>query len=209
MISGAAAINKKPEIKDHPLYELEQIASSVLYGAGSCIVGYRVDIEKLIEIKYHLIITTHYHLKEYGVEAFTLTKGKRIFVDFHLLDNPSFDKRYRFTLAEELAHLIIHHKVYEDCSTIEERIQREKQFSRQDLSYLETNAKALASAILMPKLFVEERMEKLFSIIGTDSKYTIPIITTLSKDFDVSKPAVTRRLKNLGYHKRSNLQLKS
>lgn len=206
--SGVATINGKPEIKDHPLWELERIASSVLDGADSCIVASRVDIERLIQVKYRFIITTHFHLAEHGIDAFTLIKGKRLFVSFHLLDDPRLDKRYRFTLAEELAHSVIHHNVYKDCTSIEERIERDKQFTRQELYYLETNAKALASAILIPKPIIETRIEELFSTIGTDSRYSIPIITTLSRDFDVSVPAMKRRLLNLGYHKRSNLLLK-
>jgi len=136
------------------------------------------------------------------------TKGKRIFVSFHLLNESRLDRRYRFTLAEELSHYLIHHDIYKDCATIEERLERDKQFTRQELYYFETNAKALASAILMPQSLMESRVKELFSLIGKNSSHTAPIITILSRKFDVSIPAVKRRLKNLGYHKKSDLQLK-
>ncbi len=162
----------------------------------------------MVETKYGIIITTHYKLAEYGVAALMLTQGKRLFVDFNLLDNPRLEQRYRFTLAEELAHHVIHRNIYKDCASVEERIEREKQFTRQEVYYMETNAKALASAILMPKSIIEARVDELFSAVGGNPKYTTSIMNALSRDFDVSVPAVKRRLLNLGYHNRSNLRLK-
>lgn len=179
-----------------------------MQGADSCIKGRRVDIERLLQTKYEIIIDTHYGLQsKHGVMAYMLTQGKRLFIDFQLLDDIRQEHRYRFTLAEELAHYVIHHKVYKDCSTIDERIEIESLFTGQELYFLETNAKALASAILMPKIIFEGRVNELFSAIGNNPSHTSPIVTILSRDFDVSNQAVKRRLKNLGYHKRSDLKL--
>lgn len=138
--------------------------------------------------------------------AYMLAHGKRLFIDDKLIDNPRLEKRYRFTLAEEMAHFILHRDIYKDCKTIDERIERESLLTRQENWFLETNAKALASAILMPKSMIEARIDRLFSSIGDSSNHTTSIITTLSHDFDVNPMAVRRRLKNLGYHRRSDLK---
>lgn len=199
----------KPRIHDYPLWKLENIAQEALKGAEYCIHGCRVDIEKLIEIRYGIIIDIHYNLqKEIGVMAYMLTQANRMFIDDKLIDDLRLVKRYRFTLAEELAHFIIHKDIYKDCRSVEERIEKESLLTRQEQWFVETNAKALASAILMPKELVESRIDKLFSALGENPAHTSPILNVLSHDFDVNPQAVKRRLLNLGYHKRSNLRLK-
>lgn len=200
---------RKPKVQDFPLWQLENIAQEVLKDAEYCIQRYRVDIEILIETRYRIIIDVHYNLqKQYGVMAYMLIYGNRLFIDDRLIDDPRLTKRYRFTLAEELAHFIIHKHVYKDCRTIEERIEMESLLTGQEQWFLETNAKALASAILMPKTIIEPRIEELFPVIGNSSGHTHSVINILSHDFDVNPQAVKRRLINLGYHKRSNLRLK-
>ena len=54
---------RKPQIKDHPLWELENIAEDILKDANACIQGFRVDIERLIETKYRIIIDIHFGLQ--------------------------------------------------------------------------------------------------------------------------------------------------
>lgn len=204
---------KKPQIHDYPLWKLEEIAQNILSGAEDCIHGYWVDIERLLETKYEIIIDIHYNLSTgsfgqgIGVMAYMLIQGRRLFVDDKLID-ARFGKRYRFTLAEELAHFIIHKDIYKDCKNLDERIEKDSLLTGQEQWFLETNAKALASAILMPKTMIENRIEQLFSTMGNDPKYTQSIINILAQDFDVNPQAVRRRLINLGYHKRSNLKLK-
>jgi len=199
---------KKSQIYDYSLWQLENIAQKVLIDADYCIQGYRVDIERLIHTKYKIIIDIHYGLQQkYGVMAYMLIHGNRLFIDNKLIDDPRLTKRYRFTLAEELAHYVIHKDVYRECKTIDERIEMESLLTRQEQWFLETNAKALASAILMPKATIENRIEQLFSEIGKGSSHTYSIINTLSHDFDVNPQAVKRRLINLGYHRRSDLRL--
>jgi len=198
-----------PEVHDYPLWKLEQIAEDVLKDATFCIQEYRIDIEKLIDQKYEIIIDIHYNLQpKYDVMAYMLTQSKRLFIDDNLFDNPRNAKRYRFTLAEELAHFIIHKDVYKDCKTLNERVGREALLTSREQWYMETNAKALASAILMPKSLIESRVNELLTVIGNSTTHTVSVITILSHDCDVNPRAVRRRLINLGYHKRSNLKLK-
>lgn len=135
--------------------------------------------------------------------AYTLTKAKRIFIDDKLIDNPRLEKRYRFTLAEELAHFVIHRDIYSDCETVEDRIHAESLLTRQEIWYLETNAKALASAILMPKTTFEARLNNLISDPRNSTSLNTSI-NILSHDFDVNPKAVERRLRNLGYYKRGD-----
>lgn len=200
---------KKPRIHDYPLWQLEHIAQDVLKDAEAYIDAYRVDIERIIESKYGIIIDIHYRLQqERGVMAYTLINATRLFIDDKLMDDPRLTKRYRFTLAEELAHFIIHKDIYGTCRTIDERIGMEQLLASQEQWFLETNAKALASAILMPKKIIESRVEQLFSTIGRNPDHIAAIVKILSHDFDVNPQAVKRRLTNLGYHRKISLKLK-
>ena len=200
---------KKPQVQDYPLWQLEKIAQEALKDAEYCIQKYSVDIERLVETKFGIILDVHYNLqKNYGVMAYILIHGNRLFIDDRLMDDPRLTKRYRFTIAEELAHFIIHRNLYKDCKTLDERIELEQLLSWQEQWFLETNAKALASAILMPKTIIEPRVEELFSVVGSSSSHTGAIINILSHDFDVNPQAIRRRLINLGYHRRSDLKLK-
>jgi Zn-dependent peptidase ImmA (M78 family) len=201
---------RKPEIKDYRLYELEKIAKEVIDESIDYIKDYRVDIESLIIGRHGLIVDAFFELnKRHGKLAFMLKDSNRIFIDDWLLDDVKQEKRYRFTLAEEFAHYLIHKDVYGGCKDINERIKLESLFSGSELAYMESNAKALASAILMPKEIFEKRVEFYLTKfkskesaerVGETAKY-------LSREFDVNPRAVIRRLKNLGYHTRADLPL--
>ncbi|MCX6907232.1 MAG: ImmA/IrrE family metallo-endopeptidase [Verrucomicrobia bacterium] len=148
------ADTKKPRliVKDYRLFELETIAAQALADAAACVRGRRVDVERLILEKFGLRIEAFYDLRrKWDTYAFIDTKGQVIFVDAALMDNVGLEKKYRFTLAEELAHFLIHSNVFAACKTPEDRLRLEKQLDDQTRDNLESNARALASAILMPK----------------------------------------------------------
>ena len=108
--------------------------------------------------------------------------------------------RYRFTLAEELAHLLIA-EIFpgESEAGIVAGIDG---FDDSEYGDFERNAKYLAGALLMPKeRFIErfKALEALFSA-GTASRPRIlySVIRMLGKEFRVSDPSVGIRAKLLG-----------
>jgi len=99
------ADTKKPAIKvsDYRLYELERIAADALREGESCIKGRRVDIERLILEKFRLKIELFTDLRRrWDAYAFIDTTAKVIFIDADLMNEKRLEKKYRFTLAEEL-----------------------------------------------------------------------------------------------------------
>ncbi len=79
------------------------------------------------------------------------------------------DKSYRFTIAEELAHSILHSSFFENISTIEQRILFEKNLDEEDHRRFEMQAKRFANHLLLPtSLFlpkIEEWMKQNSKII--------------------------------------------
>jgi Zn-dependent peptidase ImmA (M78 family) len=203
---------KKPsaKVKDYRLYELERIAADALRDAQHCIKGRRVDIERLILEKFNLKIESFAELRRrWDAYAFIDTTGKVIFIDADLMNEARLEKKYRFTLAEELAHHLIHRHLFANCRTIEDRMKIEEMLDERTRAYMESNAKALASAILMPKITVEPLVEsQAGKLVDSEGHILVDqLVSALAGEYDVNFQAAKHRMKNLGYRQRLNLDL--
>jgi Zn-dependent peptidase ImmA (M78 family) len=206
------ADTKKPafKVRDYRLYELERIAADALRDAKVCVKGRRVDIERLILEKFKLKIESFADLRRrWDAYAFIDTTAKVIFIDADLMNEDRFEKKYRFTLAEELAHFLIHRELFINCHTAEDRMRIEDMLDEQTLLYMESNAKALASAILMPKACVEPLVESLAGkFVDAEGHILVDkLASTLAEEYDVNVQAAKRRMRNLGYRQRLGLDL--
>jgi len=197
-------------VPDFKLYELEALAEKEIKDAGRFVKNNRLDIERLIVEKHKLRIEAFYNLRRnWDTYGFINVSSKTIFIDADLMDDEYQDKKYRFTLTEELAHFLIHGAVFLQCSTIEARIKFERTLGEDIIVRMESQAKALASAILMPKRLFEPFVEKLAGE-KRDSNGQIlvdELAKALGATFDVNFKAAKRRLKNLGYHRAERLGL--
>jgi Zn-dependent peptidase ImmA (M78 family) len=206
------ADTRKPalRVKDYRLYELEQIAADALRDAERCFKDRRVNIERLILEKFNLKIETFIDLRRrWDTYAFIDTTGAVIFIDADLMNEERLEKKYRFTLAEELAHFLIHRQLFADCRTIEDRLKIEEKLDERTRVYMESNAKALASAILMPKTTIEPLVESLArKLVDAEGHILIDkVVSALASEYDVNFQAAKRRMINLGYRQRLNLDL--
>jgi len=198
------------KVRDYRLYELERIAAAALQGAERRLKGRRVDIERLVLEKFQLKIETFADLRRrWDTYAFIDTTGAVIFIDADLMNEARLEKKYRFTLAEELGHFLIHRHLFANCRTVEGRLRIEEMLDERTRAYMESNAKALASAILMPKVTVEPLVESLAGEL-TDPEGHIRVdqlVSALAGEYDVNFQAAKRRMINLGYRQRLNLDL--
>ena len=182
---------KKPAVKvrDYRLYELERIAADALRDAERCLKGRRVDIERLILEKFKLKIESFVELRRrWDTYAFIDATGAVISIDAELMNEVRLEKKYRFTLAEELAHFLIHRHLFANCRIIEDRMKIEKTLDERTRAYMESNAKALASAILMPKATVEPLVESLAGklVDGEGHILVDQLVSTLAGEYDVN-----------------------
>ncbi len=197
------------KIKFYKLFEIERIAQKELSDAGEFYNEYRLDIESFIIKKYNLIPDTFHGLKSnYDTWAFIIKDSNRIFIDNILLDDDRKEKKYRFTLGEELAHYLIHHDIFGNCKSIEERNKIYFSLPEKDRNYIENDARSLSSAILMKKNMVEEIVDQLTLTIDIDidsmsNEHIVgKLATKMTHYFDINFSAARSRLKMLGYHRR-------
>ena len=206
------ADTKKPslKVKEFRLFELERIAAAALAKGPQCVRGRRVNIERLVQETFGLkIIAFHELSRRWKTYAFIDTTGKAVFVDADLIDNVQLEKKYRFTLGEELAHLLIHPAIFANCKTIEQRLAIEEELNEVRRDRLENNARALASAILMPETTVRPFVESNLAKFTDEHGHVLvdELASAISHEYDVNFKPARRRLKLLGYHRSHGWEL--
>jgi Zn-dependent peptidase ImmA (M78 family) len=161
------------------------MALGFLSARGHFFSGSKLLVEELIEDLGFEIYPVK-GLSRYA-EGFLPRKGKRIYVDEDQM--LTFEPRYRFTLAEELAHFLLIESIFPGKT--EDQIAKEiDAFSDPEYGDFERNAKYLAGALLMPQVRFSERykvLEGVFSERSTSKPYVIrAVLQSLSKEFCVS-----------------------
>jgi len=189
---------------------LERIATTALAKGPQCVRGRRVNIERLVQETFGLkIIAFHELSRRWKTYAFIDTAGKAVFVDADLIDNVKLEKKYRFTLGEELAHLLIHPTIFANCTTIEQRLALEEELTDVRRDRMENNARALASAILMPEATVRPYIEQALPKYTDEHGHVLvdELASAISHEYDVNFRPARRRLKLLGYHRSHGWEL--
>ncbi len=145
------AFENLPEYPDH---ELEKRASQFLATQYGSVVRIPVDVEWLLEtlgvdLDCYPALRANYFV-EGGVWRDTQTGRLTVFIDEAMMDDHSARgvTRYRTTVAEELAHLLIHREVIEQVDGPARFGELHTQMLR---TRVERNAKRMAAALLMPK----------------------------------------------------------
>jgi Zn-dependent peptidase ImmA (M78 family) len=106
-----------------------------------------------------------------------------ILIDISLIENEN-SGRLRFTLAHELAHWLIHQKIFEDSQQSAAKIDGNID------SQTEWQADTLAALILMPKMQIKKAFYKITNLSRKDK------ISHMAELFNVSKQAMTICLKS-------------
>jgi len=119
-------------------------------------------------------------------ELVKVTEGTML-IESRLLEKPQYHGRYRFTLAHELAHWIIHKHLFKGTSTAAAHYKSDVR----GLNTIEWQADYLAAAILMPAGLVKRAFHRV-------RNEKVDIIKKLAEIFEVSKQAMRIRLEELG-----------
>ena len=107
--------------------------------------------------------------------------------------------RQRFTIAHELAHLLLHEgeRVHIDRDHRGYQIDLRSEESSKGTNESEIEANLFAAELLMPKQFLEEDLRKLGPVDLLDLNEAA--LASLATKYKVSPQALTFRLANLGY----------
>jgi len=185
-------------IKKYSHGELEKIAEDFLnkWGGGKY-DGRMVRIEALIE-GYGYSIWPFPGLSQIA-EAYIPAMDGYIFVDEFEYNRSS--KRLRFTLAEELAHILVHRPLFAGKSPAQIK-QFQQEITAAEYKIIEQNAKYLAGAILMKQEFFRERFKHFSEIQSVRTNNNLHIlryvVRELNLDFDTSCYAICLRALHLG-----------
>jgi len=142
------------------LSDLQRIGDEILEKVNKDNPFYEVDIDYIVEAHYDIRIEAAPLKWEFGIEGYPCLGGHKIFIDSTLMNDIRQEKRYRFTLAEELAHIILHRDVWKDINTVEQWIDAWTKIPDNIYNKLDNNAKELAGIILLPRYqFINRAIE--------------------------------------------------
>jgi len=192
---------------------LNQIAFNTLKSLKENIVlgePKAVPIEKIIEQGYHLTIE-YAHLTEKGDKLGQMVYSKgytgvfdfeqdkyvpfrvnagTILIEANLLADITQYGRYRFTLAHELGHWLLHQEMFLKTGEAAAMYDEEN-----DEHLIEWQANYIAKAILMPKGLVKKAFYEM-QAQGIRPRHLINYMASL---FEVSKEAMGYRLEDFGF----------
>jgi len=182
--------------------ELKSRAADVLE-QSSCRDHFPVDIELIVERDFSIEIVPIVGLQTaYQIDAFISKDLKTITVDESVLDNRI--NRYRFSLAHELGHKVLHEQILAgiDFETTAEWKECIAAIPHKQYGFLEYQANTFANALLIPQLELERRLTDVLSKIrsaGMDPNEHRDIClnyvsTDLAKLFQVSQATMEIRL---------------
>ncbi len=166
-----------------------------------------VDVEALIEFDVGLDVIPHRGLKdEFGVDGFLSLDMTAITVDEYVLER--HPTRYRFTLAHELGHRVLHSEVFEalNIDTIQQWTAFYLGLPEQDHGWFERHAYWFAGAILVPeeRLMVEYEAAlakvRASGLDGAQLSYhsRSTVAGAIARRFWVSTVVVHKRLNEVG-----------
>jgi hypothetical protein len=193
-------------LRTYSVAELERIAEEY-HGKSGDGFYIPVDIDLLVEKREDVDLdiwpgmqANHKLLGMVGINP-QEEKKIRIYIDADLADRAEMRNRYRMTIAEELAHVLLHRPAIESVAHPDDFkfIQTHPQWYE-----YERNAKRLAAALLMPAQYLIEDARKLYTEIihklPVQYKYTNAsavqktIVAALAKRYEVSFQSMEYRL---------------
>ncbi len=165
--------------------------------------GIPVPIEEIAEFQIGLdIVPIPGLLRAFDVDGFTSSDLSHIYVDEFIYSNRP--GRYRFTLAHEVGHLILHKEIYLQATfhTIKEWKDFINSISEKDHGWLEYQAYSFGGLVLVPhehlvkltKLCVNHIKKEDISLQENWDFAWDMIAAQLAKEFEVSTQVVEKRI---------------
>jgi hypothetical protein len=179
--------------------ELEQIAADTVNAYFPLGVTIPIDIDYLVESDPRVTLDVMRGLKDtYAVAGAVVTHPDEarvtILIDEAVADGPA--PFYRFTLAEEFGHLVLHRPVIERIANLEEVVALHRSSEYYDV--LDRNAKRFAAAILMPAAQLRKDAQAVFIRLRAGRLDITTLVTKLTvqlaRQYSVSTTAMRHRL---------------
>ncbi len=129
-----------------------------------------VEVEKIVEINFKINIWPKPRLRdECDVDALLLSSFRDIIVDKKMHDDERNRNRFRFSLAHELGHLVLHKEKWKEFSIKGTEDYREflKKIDGKKYGFLEKQADIFANYLLVPReKLKKEKTKIIYAYIG-------------------------------------------
>ena len=167
-----------------------------------------VDMEALIEFDMGLKIIPQRGLEdEFGVVGFLSFGMTSIIVDEYVLERQP--TRYRFTLAHELGHRVLHADSFRllQVRSVADWVDFYLTLPEQDYGWFERHAYWFAGALLVPEHTLLPQYEAAMAKVGAEGldgamlsyRSRSTVAGAIAKRFHVSTGVVSRRLNEVGF----------
>lgn len=170
-----------------------------------------IDIELLLEKDgFRINVLPEFTSRAIGHEGALLwnkeEKSFVIYVTEKLIDpQRSYGNRYRYTLAEELGHSILHADKFKELETSDDAIEYYDAILAEDIKRMDREARYFAANILIPYLPLWEKIRVLVDILKEENKRFIDYNDFLGHTakhfaelFEVSPESMFYRFKSTG-----------
>jgi Zn-dependent peptidase ImmA (M78 family) len=163
-----------------------------------------IDIDHIVEFDLGIDIIPINSLKSaYQIESWLSNNQREIYIDLTLMER--YENRYRYTLAHEVGHLILHSNIYKklEFESIGEWKDIIENFPANEYGWIETHAYDFAGLLLVPEHHLRERYKKAmikiekqgYTVNNFNQEILLEFITrSLTNDFNVSESVIRKRL---------------
>ncbi len=163
-----------------------------------------IPVEEIVELKLELNIFPFPRLyKDHGLNGFLSYDLTTIYIDE--MQYNQFNEKYRYTLAHELGHYVLHRACYEDLTfqSIEEYTRWIISMPADEISWFETQGEWFASQLLLPtyqlihtcKTIITKHKEDFKKLPSIPDDIWSYIANEIADYFEVNPPVVENRIK--------------
>jgi Zn-dependent peptidase ImmA (M78 family) len=177
-----------------------------------------IPVEEIAEFDLGLNIIPVNRLKaDFDIDGFISSNFTNLYVDLDTYEK--IQTRYRFTLAHEIGHCVLHKEIFEnfEFDSMEEWKRFVSEMDEDKRGWLEYQGYSFAGCLLVPKVALESAFDNLIEEFSTKirkakeyvperatyAEYVIEIIAArIAPEFDVSLETVKKRIKLLNLQER-------
>jgi Zn-dependent peptidase ImmA (M78 family) len=163
-----------------------------------------IPIETIIDVQLGLNIFPFPRLyKDHGQNGYLSKDRTTIYVDD--LQYDQFNEKYRFTIAHELGHYVLHEYCYEqiDYLTCENYVEWRLSVEPEKIGWLDTHAQWFAGCILVPTKplkkhcfdLVEKHKSKFLNTNLSMNDFLSYASNEIARYFEVSPPVIETQIK--------------
>lgn len=192
-----------PQIRFYTAQELELLAETFIKEFHKPPESIPVEIDLIVQRDLHIDILPFSCLEsKYGLHGYLALSLKTIYIEQYIMDVDNFERRYRFILAEEIAHLILHKELFSGVKEPEDYFKALDKITEFEHGRMDLDAKRLAEGILLPaEIFRKETLRVLADLPKTNEPPIIKrmkLFYKLADMFNISEEAISYRYRHLG-----------